>query len=132
MSLNKQTEGILSLGEKVRKTREQSQLTQQQLAEDIMSKHIIDQIENNILIPSMEMLEHISYMVNQSIDYFLDNNRIDLLDTDKMMLENLFELYRNEEFKTVVWELDHHYDQNPMATKDTSLRDLYVSSCAET
>lgn len=59
-----------TLGQKIRSLRKENNLTQQALADGIVTPSMISQIESDRAIPSEILLRHISRRLNVSVEYF--------------------------------------------------------------
>ncbi|MCF8563674.1 helix-turn-helix domain-containing protein [Alicyclobacillus tolerans] len=62
-----------SLGEKLRQVRKERHLTQQMLAEGLVTPSMISQIESDHATPSIQLLEQLANKLNVDISYFADD-----------------------------------------------------------
>lgn len=72
---------MLDMGEKIKILREKEKWTQKELAAKIGMKSSsgISQYEENLRLPSLEVLKKLCYVFNVSADYFLDISNNDRL-----------------------------------------------------
>ena len=61
----------MTLGEKLRRTRQERGLTQKQLAGERITRNMLSQIENDLAQPSMRTLEYLAAMLNVDAGWLL-------------------------------------------------------------
>ncbi|BAS26335.1 helix-turn-helix domain-containing protein [Limnochorda pilosa] len=66
----------MSLGSRVRKTRQLRGLTQKELAGNRLSKSMISQIENDRVAPSLDTLEYLAERLGMPVAALLDDTAI--------------------------------------------------------
>lgn len=62
------------VGEKIKATRKEQNMTQADLAGEEMTKSMLSQIENNVSNPSIKTLQYIADKLNKPIGYFLNSH----------------------------------------------------------
>jgi len=62
----------VSLGEKIKKARQERGMTQKQLAGDCITRNMLSQIENGQATPSMKTLEHLAKTLDVSVSWLLE------------------------------------------------------------
>ncbi len=72
----RKAEGIAGIGERVREQRKLSAITQSELASRLeITPGAVSQIENDITVPSLATLAHLSAIFHRPVDYFLGIDR---------------------------------------------------------
>lgn len=92
-----------SLGNKLKEARKQRKLTQAELAEGLMSRSYISQIEKGLAIPSYRTLVSLSNRLEQDINYFIEEQELKVLaftDQKKILKNAQVQLELNNYKKT--------------------------------
>lgn len=67
------------VGDKLKIARKNSKLTQGKLAEGLVNRSYISQIEKGLVIPSYKVLESLAKRLNKDIHYFLEEEEVNLI-----------------------------------------------------
>lgn len=89
----------MTLGDKIKKARTESGMTQSELAGEHITRNMLSQIENNTAIPSIPTIKHISNKLNIPAGYFLTDSDAD--SDDEFIYKKMFVINDIKEmFKT--------------------------------
>ncbi len=100
----------MTLGQRIKETRLEKQMTQQEVVGDFITRNMLSKIENDSATPSVKTLEYLSSVLQLPAGYFLSN--YDMLSREKSSDDSLFaELdIKDENFaalfgeKKLLWE----------------------------
>lgn len=67
----------MTMGEKIRSARLAKNLSQRQLAGNVITRNMLSQIENGSAVPSMRTLEYLASVLELPAGYFLETGNID-------------------------------------------------------
>lgn len=92
------------IGTKIKISRNNLHLSQQDLSCKILSRSILSKIENNHIIPSIPQLKYLSSILKVSIDYLLDDNSINeiAININDNTTNSLSSLFQQKQFNTII------------------------------
>ncbi|HYE10207.1 MAG TPA: helix-turn-helix transcriptional regulator [Patescibacteria group bacterium] len=115
---------MIPIGQKIKKARKEKKMTQEELADNNISRSLISLIENGLSYPSMQTLEYLATKLNKHISYFLVEN-----DTDSLnLITDLEYLLNTEEYSQIIEKGEgfiKHKLKNIEETKNQYLGILY-------
>lgn len=89
----------MNLGEKIKKVRLELKLTQQEVAGDFISRHMLSKIESGAANPSLKTLEYLAQKLNKPISFFLSEDGKEYLNDDsKAAFEHASFLIKSKEY----------------------------------
>jgi transcriptional regulator with XRE-family HTH domain len=89
---------MIPIGQKIKEARKEKKMTQEELADNNISRSLISLIENGLSYPSMQTLEYLSSKLDKHISYFLVEN-----DTDSLnLITDLEFLLVTEEYSQII------------------------------
>jgi HTH-type transcriptional regulator, quorum sensing regulator NprR len=89
---------MIPIGQKIKEARKDKKLTQEELADNNISRSLISLIENDISYPSMQTLEYLALKLDKHISYFLVED-----DTDSLnLIVDLEYLMDTEEYSQLI------------------------------
>jgi HTH-type transcriptional regulator, quorum sensing regulator NprR len=92
---------MIPIGHKIKEARREKKLTQEELADNNISRSLISLIENGLSYPSMQTLEYLALKLDKHISYFLVEN--DTINSDFMdMINELEFLLDMEEYVQII------------------------------
>jgi transcriptional regulator with XRE-family HTH domain/Tfp pilus assembly protein PilF len=92
---------MIPIGQRIKEARREKKLTQEELADNNISRSLISLIENGLSYPSMQTLEYLALKLDKHISYFLVENasvNSDFVD----MINDLEFLLDTEEYEQIV------------------------------
>jgi transcriptional regulator with XRE-family HTH domain len=89
---------MIAIGEKIKKARKEKKLTQEELADNNISRSLISLIENGLSYPSMQTLEYLATKLDKHISYFLVENDSDSIS----LIADLEFLLDTEEYGEII------------------------------
>jgi transcriptional regulator with XRE-family HTH domain len=118
-----------SLGQKVKKLRKEKGLTQQDLADNNISRSMLSLIENDVAQPSMSTLSYVAQKLGRSLSYFLSDDEEINQQGEKLLIkaENLIDEGQHEEaFKNIHAFISQHQDAASYSATERLFGSLYV------
>lgn len=91
---------MIPIGQRIKQARKEKKITQEELADNNISRSMISLIENGVSYPSMQTLEYLASKLDKPISYFLaeENNNSDILD----LITDLEYLLDAEEYPPII------------------------------
>lgn len=102
MSNGEKSMVILSIGEKIRKLREEKKMSLRELGGDYVSKAHLSYIENGKASPSIDLLEYLARRLDVELEYLLETDKEQARKYCNIMLDELEVEVRLENFKRVL------------------------------
>lgn len=99
-----------SLGQKVKKSRKEKGLTQQELTDNHISRSMLSLIENDATQPSMSTLAYLAQKLGKPLSYFLTDDEEIKLKGEKLLLE-AEELINKEQYQEAVEIIQSFHSQ---------------------
>jgi len=90
----------MTIGEKIRQSRQAAGLSQRQLCGDKITRNMLSQIENGVARPSMDTLSYLAGRLGKSISYFLDENAV--VSPNAAIMESARAAYAAGQFQTAL------------------------------
>lgn len=113
----------LTLGQKIRQARLELRLTQEEVAEDFITRNMLSKIEHDVTTPSLKTIQHLAKRLNKPISYFL-NNEYDKAQTIDRSSKSFFEhasfLTKNKEYNKCI-----NYINQDLKSSEEELQNLY-------
>lgn len=110
---------IMELGEKMRKARLEAGLTQRQLAEGIVTRNMLSQIENGSARPSMKTLAALAQRLEVPLGYFLEE--AGTASPNQAVMESLRRLYDNGQYAEAALILEAYRAPDPIYDREKAL-----------
>jgi Predicted transcriptional regulators len=87
----------MTLGEKIKKSRTESGMTQTELAGDYITRNMLSQIENNSAVPSVPTIKHIAKKLNIPVGYFLSDDDNEFSYKKTQVIDDIKSMFREKQ-----------------------------------
>ena len=89
----------MTLGDKIKKTRTESGMTQTELAGNAITRNMLSQIENNTAVPSVSTIKHIAKKLNIPVGYFLSDDDNEFLYKKMQVISDIKLMFRETQYQ---------------------------------
>jgi transcriptional regulator with XRE-family HTH domain len=116
---------MIPIGQKIKEARKEKKLTQEELADNNISRSLISLIENDLSYPSMQTLEYLALKLDKHISYFLVED-----DTDSLnLIVDLEYLMDTEEYSQLISKAEDFIKYKLSAIENMKKQYLGVLYC---
>jgi len=89
----------MTLGNKIKKARTESGMTQTELAGSSITRNMLSQIENNTAVPSVSTIKHIAAKLNIPVGYFLSDDDNEFLYKKMQVIDDIKSMFRENQYQ---------------------------------
>jgi transcriptional regulator with XRE-family HTH domain len=116
---------MIPIGQKIKEVRKEKKLTQEELADNNISRSLISLIENGLSYPSMQTLEYLASKLDKHISYFLVEDDKDSIN----LIADLEYLLDTEEYVQIIYKAENFIKYRLDSIEDTKNQYLGILFC---
>jgi transcriptional regulator with XRE-family HTH domain/prefoldin subunit 5 len=119
----------MTLGQKIKATRIDCNLTQKELAGNYITRNMLSQIENDSATPSIKTLYFLAKKLAMPISYFVDDHYQE--SKKYSLVTELLTLYDEHKYLEAIKLLEDYFDKHPQQIQNALLKNIYMNSCLQ-
>lgn len=89
----------MKLGDKIKKARIESDMTQTELAGTQITRNMLSQIENNNALPSIPTIKYIASKLNIPVGYFFTDDNDDFIFKKMYVIDDIREMFKKKQYR---------------------------------